>query len=361
MKNRKNSSLLVSGRVVSAVALGLLAGQAWSAAVIYNTGSAATGTIALGVNDQGHLNTLDPTGTVYTANASYFAVAAKFDDGSWQDATAPGCLCEGWGVSGTSGATAYSGYANRAVDGVVNLSTVGFATDAAAGTGSYATSTVRLTSLPGLTVTQDYRAATNAPGELFVNTVTISNATGGDITDLRYVRVMDWDIPPTEFTEAVSIVGTGTTALLETSHDDGFSTANPLGFTSPIDPATLNVDFIDNNPTWDHGAYFRFNFGTLADGADYVFRIFYGAAANETLARAAVGAEGIELYSFGQDESDVTGGTPRTYIFGFSGVGGTPVEPPPVTVPEPGSLMMLGLAMAGVTFIRRRQRQGVAV
>lgn len=185
--------------------------------------------------------------------------------------------------------------------------------------------------------------------------------TGGDITDLRYVRVMDWDIPPTEFTEAVSIVGTGTTALLETSHDDGFSTANPLGFTSPIDPATLNVDFIDNNPTWDHGAYFRFNFGTLADGADYVFRIFYGAAANETLARAAVGAEGIELYSFGQDESDVTGGTPRTYIFGFSGVGGTPVEPPPVTVPEPGSLMMLGLAMAGVTFIRRRQRQGVAV
>jgi len=58
--------------------------------------------------------------------------------------------------------------------------------------------------------------------------VTIANSTASDLTDVRYVRVMDWDVPPTEFNEYVTIKGTTTTTLLELSHDDGFDTPNPL-------------------------------------------------------------------------------------------------------------------------------------
>lgn len=66
-----NAALIAAGLTVGA-------GVAQAGTVIYNTGSAATATIALGVNDDGSLNT-QPN---ITSNASATGLAYKFPDGS---------------------------------------------------------------------------------------------------------------------------------------------------------------------------------------------------------------------------------------------------------------------------------------
>ena len=239
--------------------------------------------------------------------------------------------------------------------GGVAIGTDGLTLDSFASTASTATSSVHLTALPGLSVTQAY-APSAAPTALFEDLVTITNNTGGTITDVRYVRVMDWDIPPTEFNEFVTIQGTGSTTLLEKSHNDGFDTADPLGFgidTGLYGMGLEDIDFVDEGPT-DHGAYFRFNFCDLADGESYSFKIYYGAAANEADALAALGTVGTELYSLGQYSGDPTTGTQATYMFAFSGVGGEVIVPPPTGVPEPGTLLLMGSGLLGLYAARRR-------
>ena len=326
--------------MVAAICAGVSLAQSVSAATLLNPG----GTVALGVNPEGHLNTTDTYG--YAINAGLLGVTSI----GLGDATAPGCYCEGWGVSanGTD-----SGYANVSVDGIVNLTVGPFLTDdLGAGAGTFATSAVSLTSMPGLKVTQSYAASAGAPGALFENKVTIENATGAALTDVKYVRVMDWDVPPTEFFEFVTIIGTATTTDLEESDNNGFSSANPLAAVGSFGLNT--VDFVDAGP-FDHGAYFRFNFGGLADGETKEFSIFYGAAADEAAALAALGAVGAELYSLGQNDH-VTRDDEVTFIFGFKGVGGIIIVPPP-GVPDAGSTFgLLGMALAGlVGFARSRK------
>jgi hypothetical protein len=308
----------------------------------YGAGIIRTGNVYLGIDDLGQLNI--PSYNSVTNNSAFTGLTyAPNPPGG--DGTSPGCLCEGWGVS----ASGVSGFANNAI-GTGGLTLTSFNSDAVAGSviGTYATSSVSLTGMPGLTVTQAYTAS--ASSALFKNTVTITNGTANSVTDVRYVRVMDWDIPPTEFSELVTIQGTATTSALEYSSDNGFATADPLaGNPGGLLGGTVNTDFTDSGPS-DHGAYFRFNFGTLSAGESKSFDIFYGAASNEANALAAIGTVQAELYSFGQNSLPTSSSDP-TFVFAFKGVGGVAQVP----VPDGGSTLALLAASMGFLGIAKRR------
>ncbi len=315
-----------SGVAVWAVALGACV---LAAPVSVEAGAVITsGPVSLGVFDEGNLG--------FGGTGLGFAGVG--------DAITPGCLCEGWGVAGSG----ISGYANFSVDGIVNLTLDSFGS-----TATTATSMVSLTSLPSLSVTQAYAPSVGAPIALFENVVTIVNTGGETITDVRYRRVMDWDIPPTAFSEFVTIGGLPAAAVTFTN-DQGFDSADPLSGTfGEIAGCGTSVNFTDCGPA-DHGAHFDFAFGDLDPDESVTFSIFYGATPSQSSAFAALAAVEAEVYSFGQNSIDPGTGTPATYIFAFKGVGGTPVSPG--VIPEPASFLLMGSGLAGLAWRGRRKQ-----
>ncbi len=316
--------------------------------------------VAIGIDLYGQMNVpagLSNTGTLVTpynstsVGLSFFTAYGPFDptfgaippDPKWGDATSPGCLCEGYGIS--TGLA--SGYANNAW-GVSNLDSLSFASGL-----TTITTETRLTSTPDLHVKHAY--APSLSPALYEAKVTLSNVGGGTLTDVRYNRTMDWDIPPTTFSEYVTIQGWPATNLFHSSNN-GFNSPDPL-VTDAFPCCGAGGVVIDGNFTdadgADHGARFTFKFGDLGPGDTKTFSIFYGAAASGELgALAALSLVGAEVYSLGQSsppEGDPTLGTPATFIFGFKGVGGTPVPP----VPEPGTLLLLGIGLLGGVVSRR--------
>jgi hypothetical protein len=265
------------------------------------------GIVQLGIHDQGHLNIPGPAsgGGVPYVGLRYLPTNAE--------ATAPGCLCEGWGVA--DGITGETGYANETVDlGANNMSVLGFSA-----TSSTASSTVQIGST--FEVTHLYQPSPATP-YLYEVVVSITNISPS-ATEVLYRRVMDWDVEPTIFAEYVTIQGTAGAANVAFASDDGFASANPLAGPSSIQ---FTGDAVDDGPA-DHGALFDFNFGSLASGETLTFKTFYGAAGNETEALGALAAAGAHVYSLGQPSTadGPTLGTPNTFIFGFSGVGGAPL------------------------------------
>jgi len=314
---------------------------AYGAAVITNGQG-----IYLGVNDQGHLDYTD--GITTSVNAYYVGVSIYADLSAYghgvglQDATAPGCLCEGWGAAATPfGGSPIGGGADVSVGGIDNLGLVSFTS-----TASTATS---VTTLGGTTlqITQAYGPSTS--NSLMLDTVTLTNMGTDPLGDVRYRRVMDWDVPPTEFYEYVTIGGWPATNLLLTT-DNGFQSPNPLVGDAGIG-CPVNANFEYCGP-WDHGALFDFGFGDLAAGESKSFDIFYGATFSHDSAVNALASVGAEVYSFGNWGYDSTRtGQPITYIFGFKGVGGTPIT----GVPEPTSILLLGSVGAFLLYARRRR------
>jgi type IV pilus assembly protein PilY1 len=277
------------------------------------------------------------------------------------DGTIAGCPCEGWGA-GVSGGTfdGVTGFADQST-GVGGLFNVTFSSDATTAT---STVTLRQGGTDVMQVTQFYHPSSVA--NLYQVDVTLKNLTGdvlGAGSDgIRYRRLMDWDIPPTQFDEFVTIQGWPADNLLATT-DDGFQGADPFSSRGGLS-CPSNANFADCGPD-DHGALFDFGFNALDAGASRTLTIFYGAATDKTNALAALSAVGAEVYSLGNcdpasDRSCTSSGEPNTFIFGFQGVGGTPVPPPTSTAPEPGTLLLLGSGVMGLVGMKRRRRLALA-
>lgn len=353
------------------VALGLQAGQIGDAhaataiiepsggAVIFNHLDPSQATVALGVNNEGHLNFWDMDNNHYswddgfsTSNGTFgaFGLAVKFPDGTWRDATAPGCLCEGWGLA----VTLANGDRVAGTASVDNWPGVTGLTDGVFGaTATTATSQVSLVDAP-VVVTHAYGVSL-VPG-IFQGNVTITNTGLETVTDVVYRRAMDWDIPPTEFNEYISHYGVEENLVSNDGNvlhasNNGFESVDPRDTPWPISPESENVDLVHFGPD-DHGSLFDFAFGRLEPGESRVFNIFYGVAENEEAAHAAMALLNPNVYSFGQatvgggawelfasaasetdDAVEIGSGSgsgepPRpmtesfTFIFAFGGVGG---------------------------------------
>lgn len=318
--------------LLAAAAAILIPAAANAQAVITN------GTIGLGVDRAGQLNIRSAIrsdgrggGTGGTLNYGLRDIATN------REATAQGCLCEGWGAAvAGSGRTVF---ANNSAGS--SFTATSFA--------STATTADTETKGGGLTVTHAFHPS--ATPRLYQVDVTITNTSGMDYAGATlYRRTMDWDIEPTAFSEFSTIQGgVGAANVLKTTNN-GFCSSNALVACNQLSAGGTG-DFIDLGPR-DHGANFDFSFAALKAGASQKLTIFYGAAPTEKIALAALGAVGAEVYSFGQSSGDMTGGKATTFIFGFKGVGGTVIAP----IPEPTTwaMMIVGFGFAGAAIRRRR-------
>ena len=185
--------------------------------IIYNSTTTADQKIALGILPEGHMGV---GGSLDIArNARYTGIAYNFGGSTgWEDATTPGCLCEGWGAGAVDKHGRQShGEADEALvrpGGVKNLEVKSFVVDETS-----IESTVWIKDHLGnpiLEVKHVFGPSTLRPDELFEGLITMTNISGSTLTDVRYNRTMDWDIPPTEFSEIVSIVGAAASAAAAT-------------------------------------------------------------------------------------------------------------------------------------------------
>ncbi|MFC5703473.1 OmpL47-type beta-barrel domain-containing protein [Cohnella faecalis] len=295
------------------------------------------GTVQLGINPEGHFNV--EGGTESLPSDSTTAVGLRYIPTNGE-ATAPGCFCEGWGVANADAATGiFAGFANIATDGgakgLVLLPETGV-TDTADKTKeeSEGSAFKSVVSAGGgrLKVTHHYKPS--ASPNLYEVEITVENTGKRPIGDLRYRRVMDWDIAPVTFSEFVEIhVGEASNVILATT--DGFQSANPLSSPGPnigTPPTTLHPgspDYVARSAS-DQGSLFDFGFGELKAGEKKTFKTYYGAAENRKEALNALSAVGAEVYSFGIPSDPATGAPslngPHIFIFAFGEVGGDSVD-----------------------------------
>jgi hypothetical protein len=254
------------------------------------------------------------------------------------DAITPGCLCEGWGAA----AGGVSGYVyGLGGTGVMSALTT---TTVASGPGLSAQSVVMLSN--GLQVTHKYSYA--AGGSLFKVEVVLTNTTAGALSDVRYARTLDWDVTPGYFSNNYTTVYGGTPSgpggkVLHTSTNP-FAVPNPMVFRAQ--EANLNVV----NSPGDKGGYFVFGFGALNAGESTTFDTYIGASRTVAGLKGALGSVGVEAYSYTTGSDKAGGDFAPAYGYGFAGLGLPP------SLPEPGSLALLGIAALGVGMAGRRRR-----
>lgn len=218
------------------------------------------------------------------------------------DALSPGCACEGWGAgaTGLSGATGGNGGGNMTQE-------------AFWATADRASSATRIGSC--LRVIHNYRPWAVA-ADVFANDVLFENLCDQPLEEVQYARALDWDVPPSEFHEYVTIQGADDPMVVFAS-DDGFAT--PFIEARPQIRFTGNA--VDDGPE-DHGAFIVLRVGSLAPGQTRSLRLFWGAHASEAAALAAIATTPARIYTLGQSEP---GGGPATYFFA-AGPGGAAGE-----------------------------------
>lgn len=300
------------------------------------------GLIKMGVHPEGNLNFAGDL--ISCPRYGTTTVGLRFiRDDCESDATAPGSPCEGWGASanGVSTVPNFSGWENECGSG--GTSAVSFTS-----TATTATSIMDITGGP-LQVTHAYKPSPATPNA-YETTVTYKNTGTEALTNLRYRRVMDWDIAPYTFNECVT-VETGNSNSVELVSDDGFVTSNPFSGISGYDFTSSTFPFskIGSGPR-DHGAALQFLFKDdsnvpliLLPNETFEFSVFYGAAENTVAADAVLALLGAEVYSYGYPPSTERGscdpttgndGSPNVFIFAFAGVGGDVITPGATAAPS---------------------------
>ncbi len=333
--------------------------------IIHNSTTTASQTIALGVNPAGHLNT--PTGSGTVANnantlnsspAGSVGTAYKWGGGrplsgsgtnypaGWYDGTSPGSKWEGWGASGVIPVSnkTISAYASVDAGGISsNITVKSFVVDSTS-----IKSTVWIsdpadpTKTPLLEVTHIY-GPTSGPTNpnLFQALVTITNISGGTLTDVRYRRIMDWDMLnnlTTVYTDMVGVAASYASAYTPKVFDACDNGGSHYSITpdpsvackaSPLPVlANTHMDYAGiggtvNNQTTNLGASFTFQFGDLLCNESAIFYIYYGAGASKAEVTNALTTVGAGVYSLGYDPNYPT----IAFGFGFKGVSGSAVAP----------------------------------
>ncbi|MED3087775.1 hypothetical protein, partial [Bacillus toyonensis] len=152
---------------------------------------------------------------------------------------------------------------------------------------------------------------------LYLIEVIVENIGETPIGDLKYRRVMEWDTPPTVFSEWVEIHVDSAPNFLQASNE-GFNTVDPLVplFGTLIDPG--DSDYFDG--PLDQGAAFDFGFGQLLPGQFQKFQLFYGAAETRNEALNALNLVMADAWSIAYpntstNEPAIDG--PNVFIFGY--------------------------------------------
>jgi type IV pilus assembly protein PilY1 len=313
----------------AAAAVALVGAFGWVQAA---PGVIDTGTVRMGLFDSGGLG-----GTGVGLQSTFLPVGDN-------DAITPGCLCEGWGASaGTASGWTYGGVNSGVSSANLTITT-------ASGPGLSAQSIVTLAN--GLQVTHDYSYA--AGGLLFKVQVTLTNTTAASVSDVRYARTLDWDVPPGHFDDDFTTIYGGTPtgpggAVLHTS-------TNPFAAPDPLLFRAQNADTNVVDAPGDLGGYFVLGFGDLAAGDSTTFDTYIGAGRTTGELLGAFASVGIEAFTYTWDGIGFNNPGPSpngvTYGWGFSGLG----LPPVFETPTPGSLALVGIALLGLSATRRRQR-----
>ncbi len=330
---------------ISALVLAIPASGATSTGAVISNGTVSLGVLATGDLNYDCAGAGDSGCPAASAGSGESIVGIRYVPNN-TDAISPGCQCEGWGAADVG--SGLSGGANESSGGTTNLTPVSFTASA-----STAVSVVDIAdpSIPNakMRVTQDYHPSA-ASANLYEDVVTIENTGSVAFTDLRYRRVMDWDVEPTAFSEWVTIQNPGSSPQLVFDSDNGFASEDPLSGPSYIDSESVcgvaytgvctftNLGSGGTYPTVtspaDHGSLFDFSFGAVAPGTSIKFKVLYGAAPSQAQALAALAAAGAEVYSLGKSNcpeqfSTVAGcdalaansgvelGLPNTFMFGF--------------------------------------------
>lgn len=267
----------------------------------------SNGEVQLGVNDLADLNVENQRpDSLGNTTFGLRLIGPGLDD------VAPGCPCEGWGVADTD--SGISGYADEA-SGRFGLTAAKF---------THSEDEAKSVVIAGgqLEVTHKFHA-TDATDSLFQVDVSIKNIGSDTMKDVVYRRLVDWDMPPTTFSELVTIQS-GNASKIRFTSDNGFASANPL---SPGNAITFTGNATRNGPA-DHGALFDLGLGQLKAGSSTSFKLYYGAALDEARAIEALKAVKAEAYSLGEPQraDDATQGAPQTAILAFTKIGGKAIK-----------------------------------